>query len=213
MKCYNSCPGLSAQGEQFDGEIFEISCSPHFSLSVVFASAEQSTCFVHICCHFSPSSLASFSQQLSQNTNFRSRDNLLQLKQTNNYCLYFTKTVFILHFFCNNVAFLTATEFMVAVNIQRESLTAPTKFPHDDASCILFCLQYLAIIQLDFILNLSCIWLANHSWKTSASWWKGVGYIIFHRIRFAKERKWVLKCSTWHERLWICIPDLLVVSY
>lgn len=119
MKSCISCPGPSTQGEQFDGNIFEISCSPHLPLSAVFVSAEQSRCFVHICCHFSPSSLTSFSQQLSQSMNFRSRDHLLQLKQTNNYCLYFTGLClfyifsFILYFFCNNMALLTATEFMV----------------------------------------------------------------------------------------------------
>lgn len=62
---------------------------------LISPSVLQSRYFVHICCHFSP---PSFSQQLSQGINVTSRDNLFQLKQTSNYCLYFTKVAFILYF-------------------------------------------------------------------------------------------------------------------
>lgn len=44
------------------------------------------------------SGFSSFCQQLSQSMNFRSMDNMLQLKDINNYYLYFNKIVFILYF-------------------------------------------------------------------------------------------------------------------
>lgn len=50
VKWYTYCSSLHRQGEQFSSNI---------SFSLLFASANQSRCFVHIYCHFCPSPLAS----------------------------------------------------------------------------------------------------------------------------------------------------------